>query len=439
MRLHPVIIALSCIALAPSASAQKVIPDPGRVYAGLYNIGTVESNYAEVTALSQERPPGIVFTFHDWNSAGIKAPSPILQTLRDPLEGEDVTLSPLGFAEQIAPDGAVLALAWDAIGYIVEHPDYWTTGAEPPVTWADVFSGVYDDYIRNVANEIKDFGQPIMLSPAGEFNTIGAFAFGPLGNQYFLSVDDDDLTGWYGDPAIPDGPERVRDLYHYVIDVFRDEDVTNVTWFMYSNSAYMNPQDLDPDELPFLDTLHPRHFYPGDDYVDWIGGSAYVSNDDPDIDLDFTTSHALAAFRQVTQQPYFIPEFGVTDAEGDSRASRMGTLFRDELPAMPDIRAWTFADGELMALVFDIPRLGAGAGETAVWNDQVFDSGRYTNELVFSPTLPGDFDGDGDVDAGDLAHMLASWGAPGGDLDGDGVTTGADLAILLASWGTADE
>jgi hypothetical protein len=51
---------------------------------------------------------------------------------------------------------------------------------------------------------------------------------------------------------------------------------------------------------------------------------------------------------------------------------------------------------------------------------------------------PADLDGDGDVDAADLASLLGSWGACAGcpgDLDGDGAVGAADLAILLGSWG----
>jgi hypothetical protein len=55
-------------------------------------------------------------------------------------------------------------------------------------------------------------------------------------------------------------------------------------------------------------------------------------------------------------------------------------------------------------------------------------------------TCPGDLDGDGDTDQGDLGILLADWGcAPPndcpGDLDGDGHTDQADLGILLADWG----
>ncbi len=49
---------------------------------------------------------------------------------------------------------------------------------------------------------------------------------------------------------------------------------------------------------------------------------------------------------------------------------------------------------------------------------------------------PGDVNGDGVVDAQDVAMLLGSWGDGGPtDLDDDGTTGAQDLAILLANWG----
>jgi hypothetical protein len=45
-----------------------------------------------------------------------------------------------------------------------------------------------------------------------------------------------------------------------------------------------------------------------------------------------------------------------------------------------------------------------------------------------------DLNGDGQVDAADLAILLGAWGTPGADLNGDGTTSGQDLAILLGAW-----
>jgi hypothetical protein len=62
-------------------------------------------------------------------------------------------------------------------------------------------------------------------------------------------------------------------------------------------------------------------------------------------------------------------------------------------------------------------------------------------DLTF-PECPGDADGDGDTDQGDLGILLADWGCTGGDcpgdLDGDGDADQADLGVLLGDWGCGE-
>ena len=49
---------------------------------------------------------------------------------------------------------------------------------------------------------------------------------------------------------------------------------------------------------------------------------------------------------------------------------------------------------------------------------------------------PADLNGDGQVDAADLAALLGAWGTAAGDANGDGQTDAADLAALLGAWGS---
>jgi hypothetical protein len=52
----------------------------------------------------------------------------------------------------------------------------------------------------------------------------------------------------------------------------------------------------------------------------------------------------------------------------------------------------------------------------------------------FDDALSPDLNGDGTVNAEDLAILLGAWGTALADLDGDGTTNASDLAILLGAW-----
>lgn len=87
---------------------------------------------------------------------------------------------------------------------------------------------------------------------------------------------------------------------------------------------------------------------------------------------------------------------------------------------------------------------GPGApGPLAGWGGPGGSPFFYQIDLIgveFTPSnaCPADLDGDGDVDAADLAELLSSWGPCVGcpaDFDGDGDVDAADLADLLAAWG----
>ena len=66
-----------------------------------------------------------------------------------------------------------------------------------------------------------------------------------------------------------------------------------------------------------------------------------------------------------------------------------------------------------------------------------------TNGRRAHPAYPAGFEvdidtnGDGVVDASDLAILLGAWGSadPAADLNGDGSVDASDLAILLGNWG----
>jgi hypothetical protein len=126
-----------------------------------------------------------------------------------------------------------------------------------------------------------------------------------------------------------------------------------------------------------------------------------------------------------------------------------------------DLQLWRVSGSSLATLVGD-PGLGFFAGGN-VTSTSTIDNvehlyvtglapGEYAIELRRKPgsqtTLPvaiswyvtdtnplGDLDGDGSVNAADLAILLGAWSTSGpGDLNGDRFVDASDLAILLGNW-----
>ena len=56
--------------------------------------------------------------------------------------------------------------------------------------------------------------------------------------------------------------------------------------------------------------------------------------------------------------------------------------------------------------------------------------------ITDAPNLPGDLNGDGVVNGGDLGLLLSFFGSsdPLADLNGDGTVNGADIGLLLSYW-----
>lgn len=110
----------------------------------------------------------------------------------------------------------------------------------------------------------------------------------------------------FGDPRLADGPERYRAAYRHVIRLFRAQGARNVTWVFHVNA----------DSTPSEQWNSMRAYYPGDDYIDWIGVSAYGAQTPKDPGESFTAVldrayQELAAISR--RKPLMIAEFGVVE------------------------------------------------------------------------------------------------------------------------------
>jgi hypothetical protein len=106
--------------------------------------------------------------------------------------------------------------------------------------------------------------------------------------------------------------------------------------------------------------------------------------------------------------------------------------------ASPDLTWHTVDGGGGTSSGLDVTLTGtigqSDAGVLMAGGDFTFEGGFWAISPS-SPACVGDFDGNGDVGAPDLAFVLGAWGTPAGDLDGDGVTGAPDIALVLGAWG----
>ncbi len=115
-------------------------------------------------------------------------------------------------------------------------------------------------------------------------------------------------TDGYGDPNYPDGPERYRDAYRHIIDIFKREGVNHITWFYHFNYS----------SFPNEEWNQPKYYYPGDAYIDWIGFSLYGAQtlDEEWKELEFSTQlrEYVNSYKGINSaKPIALLEFGVTD------------------------------------------------------------------------------------------------------------------------------
>jgi hypothetical protein len=89
-----------------------------------------------------------------------------------------------------------------------------------------IAAGSQDDALRRYADAARDTDIPIEFVYDQEMQ-----AAHPWGGRF----DGGGATA-FGDPNWPDGPERFRDAYRHIIDIFRQEGASNVTFIFQTNT-----------------------------------------------------------------------------------------------------------------------------------------------------------------------------------------------------------
>lgn len=192
---------------------------------------------------------------------------------------------------------------------VLTHP-----GTQPAWTLARINAGAYDDYIHTWAQQIHQFGAPIMLRPMHEMN----------GDWY----------PWAG-PVNGNNPQQFVQAWKHIHDIFEQEGATNVTWVWSINAQ----------NVPATATNTYSAYYPGSAYVDWVAISGFNWGTSRPTFSWRTFSQiysAPLAFLKTLNKPIMLAEISSVE-QGGNKAAWIADAFK-RIQADPAIKAVIFFD-----------------------------------------------------------------------------------------------
>ena len=152
---------------------------------------------------------------------------------------------------------------------------------------AGIAAGKFDKDFKAWARTARDFKTPLLVEYGTEVN-----------GHWFP---------WNGQHnGGSRGPEKFKKAYCHIIDVMKKEGANNIRWVFH----------VDVDDNPHESWNRFENYYPGDEYIDWLGFSAYGAATPTDdewptfrelVDPIYPRLAALAKGK-----PIVVLEFGVT-------------------------------------------------------------------------------------------------------------------------------
>ena len=287
--MHVITMRIMFVLLAGAVvvSAQKILPPATGCYIGCFASGGA-TNFKTLTG----KDLAIDMQFFNFNSS-----------------------FPSSFANNAVQSGSVPSIAWEPWDGNVNGTKFSNQS---------IIDGKHDTYLKTFAAAAKQFGKPLFIRFGHEMN----------GNWYSWDgthSGGSTATG-YGDKTKADGPERYVDAYRHVWQVFKDASVGNVTWIWCPNC----------DAVPNETWNDATNYYPGDQYVDWVGMDGYNFGSVQGAWRTFSNIYSIP-YDKLTKynKPMLIGEFASGESGGD-KAVWITDCFKLLKTTFPKIQAFTW-------------------------------------------------------------------------------------------------
>lgn len=234
-----------------------------------------------------------------------------------------------GTAQSLARNDQISFLTWEYFG-MVNTGD----GIRP---LDRIIEGEFDDHLQTWGQRLHDFGKPIFIRWGHEMN--GDWYPWGGANNGGGTLDE------FGDPELPDGPERFVAAYRHIHDIISAQGADNVLWVWCPNASFANMATSYGSTAGGWNEA--VNYYPGDEYVDWLcfdgynwGTSAYgqaFGSSWQSFDQIFASSYAeLQALNP--GKPIIIGEYASTEDGGD-KAAWITDTYQKIQAEYPQIRA----------------------------------------------------------------------------------------------------
>jgi len=182
---------------------------------------------------------------------------------------------------------------------IMPRTNFNAGGPDPNYTMQRIIDGDFDTELTQWAIDAANTKIPLLVEFGAEANG----NWFPWNGQY----NGGGTTTAYGDSSWADGPEKFRDAYRHLIDICNVNGATNITWFFHVD-AYSKP-DISWNKI--------ENYYPGDDYIDWLGVSIYGPQESNDDYQEFSEilNDVYPTLTNLSNKPVAILEFAITEIE----------------------------------------------------------------------------------------------------------------------------